>query len=300
MQCLVDGDAVHVDDSEPTAIAGVGARSVIVLLHGAANDHRVWLPVTAGLAQAGYVVLAPDLPGHGGSAGALCTDVAHMAAWLLKLLDACGLERCALAGHSMGSLVALHAAGLAPGRVSQLALVGTAWPMRVAPALLDLAQHQPDVALRQMALWSHKETPGRTQVSLSPLVGGAARSDVPGGTRKQQDDQPLQPELVQQTLALMQSVQAGNTRGNVLATDLAACNAYADALAMAAQVRAPVAFILGEHDRMTPPKATQRLREALPQARVTHLDAGHALMSEAPGDVVQALVALPAQAAPQP
>ena len=269
MQCLVEGSVVHVEYAEPTALVGAVAPSAVVLLHGAANDHRAWLPVTAGLVQAGYGVLAPDLPGHGGSAGALCTDVGQMAAWLLKLLDACGLERCALAGHSMGSLVALHAAGLAPGRISHLALVGTAWPMRVAPALQDLAQHQPDAALRQMALWSHRQC----------------------------DGQPLQPDLAQQSLALMQSVQAGNTRGNVLATDLAACNAYADAPAMAARVRAPVAFILGEHDHMTPPKATQRLREALPQAQVTMLDAGHALMSEAPDAVVQALCALLARTA---
>jgi pimeloyl-ACP methyl ester carboxylesterase len=98
----------------------------------------------------------------------------------------------------------------------------------------------------------------------------------------------------------MQSVQAGNTQGNVLATDLAACNAYADAPNMAARVRAPVVFILGEHDRMTPTQATQRLREALPQARVTQLDAGHALMSEAPAAVAQALTVLLAQAAQQP
>lgn len=267
MQCLVDGCAVHVAHLAPVVPPAAASPSAIVVVHGAANDHQAWLPVLPGLVQAGYAVYAPDLPGHGGSAGALDTDVAQMAAWLLKLLDACGLERCALAGHSMGSLVALHAAGLAPQRVSHLALVATAWPMRVAPALLDLAAHQPELALRNMAMWSHQ----------------------------QHDGQPLQPERVQQTLALMQSVQAGNTQGNVLATDLTACNAYADAPAMAARVCAPAAFILGEHDRMTPVKATLQLRVALPQARVTQLDAGHALMQEAPGGVVQALVALLAQ-----
>ncbi|MDE1952782.1 MAG: alpha/beta hydrolase [Betaproteobacteria bacterium] len=265
MQCVIDEREAHVEYVEPTVIANDTVPTAIVLLHGAANDHRSWLPVAPGLAQAGYAVYAPDLPAHGGSGGSLCTAVASMATWVLKLLDACGLERCALAGHSMGSLVALHAAGLAPQRISHLALVGTAWPMRVAPALLELAQSQTDVALRNMAIWSHMQREG----------------------------QPLQPALVQQTLELMQSVQqAGCAQGNVLATDLAACNAYANALDMAARVRVPAAFILGEHDRMTPTKATQRLREALPQARLTTLDAGHALMSEAPGAVVHALAAL--------
>ena len=273
MQCVIDEREVHVEYVEPTVIANDAVPAAIVLLHGAANDHRAWLPVAPGLARAGYAVYAPDLPAHGGSGGSLCTAVASMAAWVLKLLDACGLERCALAGHSMGSLVALHAAGLAPQRISHLALVGTAWPMRVAPALLELAQSQTDVALRNMAIWSHMQREG----------------------------QPLQPALVQQTLELMQSVQqAGCAQGNVLATDLAACNAYANALDMAARVRVPAAFILGEHDRMTPTKATQRLREALPQARLTTLDAGHALMSEAPGAVVHALAALLALPAERP
>ncbi len=272
MQCLVDGSTVHVDATEPAVIPLDAAPDAIVLVHGAANDHRAWWPVAPGLARAGYAVYAADLPAHGGSRGPLCTDVAQMAVWLLKVLDACGLERCALAGHSMGSLVALHAAGLAPQRISHLALVGTAWPMRVAPALLERAQNQSDAALRNMAMWSHQ----------------------------QQDGRPLQPELVQQTLELMQSVQAGCAQGNALATDLAACNAYADAPDMAARVRAPAAFILGAHDRMTPAKAASRLREALPQARVTTLDAGHALMSEAPDAVVQALATLLAQKAQRP
>ena len=45
--------------------------------------------------------------------------------------------QAALVGHSFGSLIALEAAATAPERVSHLALVGTAYPMKVSPALLD-------------------------------------------------------------------------------------------------------------------------------------------------------------------
>ena len=56
-----------------------------------------------------------DLPGHGRSAGAAAGRASRRCAdWLLALLDAAGVERAALVGHSMGSLIALEAAARAP------------------------------------------------------------------------------------------------------------------------------------------------------------------------------------------
>lgn len=259
MQCLVDGRAVHVECAMQQTEA-----PAIVLLHGAASDHRAWRPLLPGLRAAGFAVYAPDLPAHGASAGPPCTSVAQLATWLLAMLDACGIARCALAGHSMGSLLALHAAALAPGRITHLALVGTASPMRVAPALLELARAQPDAALHKMATWSFR----------------------------QQDGRPLSPEDSAQALTRMREVQAGWSPGDLLATDLALCDAYAEAEVSASHVRASVAFILGEHDRMTPVKATQRLQDVLPQASVTVLDSGHELMTEATDGVLRALLDL--------
>ena len=53
---------------------------------------------------------------------------------LLALLDAAGAKQAALAGHSMGSLIALEATARAPQRVSRLVLMGTAYPMQVSAA----------------------------------------------------------------------------------------------------------------------------------------------------------------------
>ena len=90
-------------------------------------------------AHHGCDVLAVDLPGHGRSDGAAARRRRGAApTGSLALLDAAGVERAALVGHSMGSLIALEAAARAPARAStQLALVGTAYPMKVSPALLD-------------------------------------------------------------------------------------------------------------------------------------------------------------------
>ena len=76
----------------------------------------------------------------------------------------------------------------------------------------------------------------------------------------------------------------------VLFTDLAACNAYQDALAAAAQVTVPTTLILGERDMMTPAKAGKALAAAMPQARTMVLPgAGHMMMTERPDAVLAAL-----------
>ena len=113
------------------------AKPTIVFIHGVLNDHSVWILQTRYLAHHGWNVLAPDLPGHGKSAGDAPRTVQDAAAFTIALLDAAGVRRAALAGHSFGSLIAIEVAALAPERVSHLALVGTAFPMKVSQTLLD-------------------------------------------------------------------------------------------------------------------------------------------------------------------
>jgi pimeloyl-ACP methyl ester carboxylesterase len=108
----LDGRRAAFDESGPAA------APAILLIHGAGHDRGVWQAVAAGLAAAGRRVIVPDLPGHGDSEGEAPGAVDAMAAWVLAFADALGLERFELAGHSMGSLVALAAAAAAPGRIA--------------------------------------------------------------------------------------------------------------------------------------------------------------------------------------
>ena len=114
------------------------ALPCVVLVHGAMNDHGNFTLLARWFAHHGWAVLAPDLPGHMRSAGPALASVEAIADWLLALLDAAGVERAALAGHSMGSLAALEAAARAPERVTRLVMLGAAVPMPVPAALLEL------------------------------------------------------------------------------------------------------------------------------------------------------------------
>lgn len=109
---------------------------VVLALHGITANALSWARVAHHLA--GQVTLvAPDLRGRAGSgtvAGPWGLD-AH-ADDVVALLDALGLERAVVAGHSMGAFVSVLTAARHPDRVASLVLVdgGLGIP---APAGLD-------------------------------------------------------------------------------------------------------------------------------------------------------------------
>jgi pyruvate dehydrogenase E2 component (dihydrolipoamide acetyltransferase) len=97
----------------------------LVLLHGFGGDLNNWLFNLDAL-SADRAVYALDLPGHGGSAKDVgAGDLPVLVGALRGFLDAQGLERVHLAGHSMGGLVAGALAAESPERVRSLTLIGT-------------------------------------------------------------------------------------------------------------------------------------------------------------------------------
>src|SRR5439155_1098481 len=97
----------------------------VVMLHGAGFDHSTWALHSRWFAHHGFSVLAPDLPGHGRSAGKALPTIADLADWTAALLDAAGSPKARLVGHSMGSLIALETSARHSAKVSGLSLIGT-------------------------------------------------------------------------------------------------------------------------------------------------------------------------------
>jgi len=237
------------------------ARRVVMLLHGAGHDHSVWTSTARHLARHGFAVAAPDLPGHGRSAGPALDSIERMAEWTMALMDALPAATAALAGHSMGSLITLQAAALCPARISALALLGTALPMPVADSLLRDAHDNRDSAHAMINRWSY--------APVFHFSGGPTAGNWPTGVNRR----------------LMERQQTG-----VLFTDLAACNnyAYADGFAAASLLTCPALVVSGERDQMTPRRAVLPLLETLARTpggvcEKIIAGAGHALMAEAPG-----------------
>lgn len=241
------------------------AQPTVVFIHGVLNDHSVWILQSRYLAHHGWNVLAIDLPGHCKSGGEPPTSVEEASTSILELLDAAGIPKAVLVGHSFGSLIALETAARAPERVSQLVLVGTAFPMRVSPALLESSVTVPHKAIDMVNTFSHS--------TLAPPPSALGPGTwLYGGSR-----------------ALMRRVLASNTQVNVFHTGFKACDSYAQGETAMAKVQCPTLFVLGSGDQMTPPKAAQSLIRQATNARVVKLSAGHSLMTEAPDGVLQAL-----------
>ena len=151
-------------DHASTAYAYTGGKPFdatlpcVVFIHGALHDHSVWTLLARWFAHHGHSVLAVDLPGHGRSEGPPLESVEALADWTLALLNAVGVKQAALVGHSMGSLIALEAAGRAPGRITRLAMLGTAYPMKVSDALLSTARENPLKAIDMVNAFSISTT----------------------------------------------------------------------------------------------------------------------------------------------
>lgn len=246
----------------------------VAFVHGALHDHSVWSLQSRALAHHGHAVLAVDLPGHGRSAGPALASVEALADWLVDLLAAAGVRRVALVGHSMGSLIALETAARLAGsdldiEPTRLVMVGTAFPMKVSPALLDTALAAPLKAIDMVNAFS-----------ISTL---AAKPSHPGpGSWLHGANRALMRRL--------QAAYAAAGHGNLFHHDFGVCDRYSGALEAARQVHCPVRLLLGAKDAMTPPKAAQALAQAL-RAEVSTLPAGHSLMAEAPDAVLAVLQA---------
>ncbi|WHZ11165.1 MAG: putative hydrolase protein [Burkholderiaceae bacterium] len=241
------------------------AQPTMMFIHGVLNDHSVWILQSRWFAHHGWNVLALDLPGHCRSSGAPPRSVEEAARFVIALLDAAGVRRAALVGHSFGSLIALEAAATAPERVSHLALVGTAFPMKVSPALLDASLKQPQQAIAMVNVFSHS-TLAPPPSTLGPGTW------LYGGSR-----------------ALMRRVLASNRQHNLFHTGFKACDDYKAGEAQIQRVQCATLFIVGRYDQMTPAKAAAALAAKARNAKVVTLAAGHALMTEAPDGVLFAL-----------
>ncbi len=258
MKITIDNNSVYcytnsrdIDSDKPS----------IVFIHGSGMDHTVWTLAARHFARHGNNVIAVDLPGHGRSAGAALENIAAMADWLKKVLDALKVEATAVVGHSLGSLIALDFSARYASRARALVMVGTIVPMPVSDAILEACKNNDHSAYDML-----------TQYGLSKRhqYGGNRSSGI---------------WMVGSSLRLYERSKPG-----ALYHDMKACNEYQCGLERAGAVECPVLMVLGSEDRLTPVRGTRPLQEALNHPEVSVLPgAGHTLMMEAPNALLDAL-----------
>jgi len=245
------------------------AKPTVVFIHGVLHDHSVWILQSRYLAHHGFNVLAVDLPGHCRSGGDAPSTVEEASQFIEALLDAAGVEKATLVGHSWGSLIALETAARLKDRITRLALVGTAFPMKVSPVLIESSLNDPMKALQMVNVFS------RATLAAPPSALG------PGTW------------VYGASMALGRRVLASNRAVNIFHRGFVACDSYANGLQAIEAVTCPVLFLLGATDQMTTPRAAQSLiaqaQQSGKQFTVVNVPMGHHQMSESPEETLQAL-----------
>src|SRR5256885_6196729 len=113
-----------------------GEGPAIVLVHGLAGSSTTWRAVMPALAER-YLVIAPDLLGHGESAKPRGDySLGAHASGIRDLLVALGVERATFVGHSLGGGVAMQLAYQFPQRCERLVLVASGGLGKEVNALL--------------------------------------------------------------------------------------------------------------------------------------------------------------------
>src|SRR5271165_6483515 len=118
---------VAVDGCTISATIG-GSGPAVVLLHGYAEDSRMWKPLAVVLAPH-FTIIAPDLPGIGESSIPQSgLDMKSAAVTIHAAVRALGYKKVEVVGHDIGLMVAYAYAAMYPQEVSKLALMDAFLP----------------------------------------------------------------------------------------------------------------------------------------------------------------------------
>jgi len=122
----------HVVNDQLISVLEVNPRErkhaeTIVLLHGWGSQAQVWDRLMSSLEGEGYRVIAPDLPGFGGSEFPFRPFAVNDYAEILRLLlFQCAVDRYVLVGHSFGGRIAIKTAATQPAYLQRMILTGSA------------------------------------------------------------------------------------------------------------------------------------------------------------------------------
>jgi len=235
-----------------------GRGPTVVFVHGAGGAQEQWRFQLRHLGLKRNA-LAVDLPGHGESQGQGYRTIEGYRDFVRDLLDALGITRTVLVGHSMGGGIAQSFALAYSGWLAALVLVGTGARLRVHPDIL--------AAIR-----------GGDMEETGQLIGRWAYSQA----------------ALPATVAQGAEAFARN-KASMLEGDFLACDAF-DVMREVSAIRVPTLVVCGEDDRLTPVKYARFLQQTIPGARLATIPgAGHMVMLEKPVEFNRILTAFLAE-----
>jgi pimeloyl-ACP methyl ester carboxylesterase len=218
-----------------------GDGPVLLLLHGAVSDSRVWRSELDSLSDA-FTVVAWDAPGCGGSSDPPeHFRLPEFANCLGQFIDALSLDRPHVLGHSWGSALALEMYGQRPAGVRSLVLVGAyaGWAGSLEP---DEVARRLDFAMQAAAL---------APKSFEPASMPGLFSEV------------LPADRAAELSTIMSEIHPAGTR--IMARALA----ESDLRDLLPHIEVPTLLIYGDCDERSPLSVARDLHAAIPGSTLT-------------------------------
>ncbi|OYT71944.1 MAG: 3-oxoadipate enol-lactone hydrolase [Chloracidobacterium sp. CP2_5A] len=238
----------------------------VLLIAGLGYDEWFWMETIVPLLRDRYRLIAPANRGAGRSdkpSGPYAT--AQMAADMVGVLDALGVERALVVGHSLGGFIAQELTLAHPERVTKLVLAGTSFggpesipptPAAMAVLLLDRTMDPMELIRRGLETAVAPSFTAAKPPMLERLIAYRLTTPVP-------------PEAFQSQML------AGATHN------------AADRIAA---IACPTLILAGELDQVVPPGNVALLQAKLPRAQAVVIpDAGHLFPIEKPNETAAAL-----------
>lgn len=280
-----DGGGIYVAEfGDPTA-------PPVMLLHGVTLQWRFWSAVIRLLSEH-HRVLAVETRGHGRSTpGSDGVTLSHAARDVVTVIDELDCGPVVIAGHSMGGMILGTLVAEHPERVDELVsglvFVGSSGGPTTSPApLLTLARVQaPATALLSQLINGPLPTPQWGDNDVARGLAGLAFGPAATATMTE-DLRRMQAEMdATVTAASLVSIAEYDVHD-----DLRALGARRPDL--------PVAIVVGDVDRLTPPVCARDLARSFPDPVLRHLDGiGHQVPQEAPFEVAEAVATVARRAA---
>ncbi len=251
-----------------TAWFEIGRGSPLVLIHGLADDHRLWRKAIPDLALRHRVILY-DVRGHGQSTvGDADGSLDQLGADLARLMDAIGLERAAVAGFSLGGTIAMRLAIDHPEKVDVLFAVATS--SRVSSSAAQWYADRAAMGNGDLRSTIDRDTVDAYHISPGELEEGLAirrqSTQDPAGYRNAAramaglKAEPLDPELV--------------------------------------KIRARTLIVCADLDQHCPPRAGEIIAAGIPDSTMEIiLGSGHMLPAEKPQELAGLVVGFLREAA---
>ena len=248
----------------------LGSGPVLLLVHGITGSSATWLPVMPALAASGHTVVAPDLPGHGGSTRHRGDHSLGAHASILRdLMQVLEHARATVVGHSLGGGVAMVFSYQFPERVERLALIDSGGLGREVSALIRAAtlpgaEHVIRAATAPPVLRAVGALGGAlARVGLRP---GADMAEIAGSVASLGD--------AERRAAFVRTARSIASPGGQRVS-------AADRLYLAAEV--PVLLVWGDRDPVIPVSHGHAAHAALPTSRLVLFEgAGHFPMLDDP------------------